>query len=434
MEPTTLAIFGIAGMFALIILRVPIGIAMCVAGLAGCAAIIGRPAAMSFLSTEVMAKFSSPDTAVAPMFLLMGNLATISGLSGDLYRLAHVCVGHFRGGLAMATVAGCGFFGAICGSSAATTATFTSVALPEMINRNYSKYLATGVIAAGGCLGTLVPPSVPLVLYAVMTGQFIVELFMAAFIPAMLCILLFFVTVWLICLVNPQAGPAGQRRSAMEVLDAFKKSWAAILLLLGVLGGIYAGIFTVNEGAAVGCVLSLIFAVIRKAINRKTIGAIIKDTVVAMGMIYIIMIGAGIFGYFIALSGIAQVTVDAITAAGMPNWLIITLLMFVYFIMGAIFDCLAAMLITLPLVVPIITGMGYSLVWWGIVNMVIINIGQISPPIGLNVFVLKSLSGYNLGLLYRGVAPFMLAAIALLAVLIAWPHVVLFLPTLLMGF
>ena len=174
MTPTTMALLGVAGMFALIILRIPIGIAMTVAGLVGFAALTNPSAALSLLSTEVMNKFSSVDTAVAPMFLLMGNLATVSGLSGDLYRLAHSCIGYLRGGLAMATVAGCGFFGAICGASAATTATFVSVALPEMEGRNYSRSLATGVIAAGGTLGTLVPPSVPLVLYAVMTSQFIV--------------------------------------------------------------------------------------------------------------------------------------------------------------------------------------------------------------------------------------------------------------------
>ena len=428
----SVAVLSITFMAVLIVFRVPIGIAMILAGLIGGAGIVGWPAALGFLSTEAMTKLSSPDTAVAPMFLLMGQLATVSGLSGDLYRLGYACVGHVRGGLAMATIAGCGFFGAICGSAAATTATFTRVALPEMLNRNYSRPLACGVISAGGCLGTLMPPSVPLVLYAIMAEQFILELFLAAFIPAFLFIFLLFATIWLRCLINPDAGPPGQRQSAKEVLAAFKQGFAGIFLLVTVLGGIYGGVFTVNEGAAVGCILALIFALARGAMTFETTIFTIRHSVVAIGMIYIILIGAGVFNYLVALTQVSSVLIQAVADAGWTNWMVLLFLISTYVLLGTVFDEVAAMLITLPLVIPLILDMGYSLVWWGIVNMVIINLGQTTPPIGLNLFVVHGLTGEKFSVLYRGILPFNGAMLVLLAILMIWPDIALFLPRALM--
>ncbi len=433
MSPLLVACLGLLGMFVLIFLRVPVAFAMAIAGVIGFGILAEDwGAAVELLSTEFMNKVSSPDLAIIPMFLLMGNLATAAGLSSDIYRVANALMGHVRGGLAMATVVGCGIFGAICGSVTATTATFVRVAQPEMLARGYGKGLTSGTIAAGGGLGMLVPPSVNLVIYAVMAEQFIVELFMAAFIPAAICIILFCAAVAVTVIVKPSEGPAGRRESRAEVIRACKKSWSVLLLMVLVLGGIYGGIFTVNEAAAVGCFFTIVVALARRSINRKTINMIVKDTILGSCMVYMILIGAGVFGYFITISQMPQALIAGITDLEIPRWVFFLILIVVYVILGAVFDCLATMLITLPLLMPIIVDMGYSLVWWGIVNMAIINVGGISPPIGLNIFVVQGLTGIDLGTLYRGVFPFVIAAIVFLFIVVAFPSLSLFLPALLM--
>ncbi len=433
MTPMVIAGLGLLCMFLLILLRVPVAIAMAAIGVVGFGLLAGWPAAIGLLSTEFMNKFSSPDMAIVPMFLLMGSLATVAGLSSDIYRFANALIGHIRGGLAMATVLGCGLFGAVCGSTTATTATFVRVAMPEMLSRGYGRALTVGTIAAGGGLGMLVPPSINMVIYAVMAEQFIIELFMAAFLPAAICIILFCLTVAVVVRLDAKAGPAGRRESAAVVWAMAKRAWVVLLLLIVVLGGIYTGIFTVNEAAAIGCFFTLIAAIARRAINRKTILELLRDTVISSCMVYMILIGASVFSYFVTITHVPQALISAITELEVPHWAFFLILMIVYIILGSIFDCMAAMLITLPLVMPIIVDMGYSLVWWGIVNMAIINIGQISPPIGLSIFVVQGLTGTDVATLYRGVFPYVVSSIIFLIVVLAFPWLSLVVPSILMN-
>lgn len=436
-----IALVGILIMFVLIFLRIPVAFALAISGIVGYAFIDNQGfafadwdwiPALGLLSGEFMNKISSPDMAIVPMFVLMGNLATVAGLSSDIYRFANAVIGHVKGGLAMATIMGCGIFGAICGSVTATAATFIRVAEPQMLSRGYGKGLTWGTIAAGGGLGMLVPPSINLVIYAVMTEQFIVELFMAAFIPAFICIVLFCLAVAWTVWRHPEEGPAGRRQSARAMVKAAGQSWVVLLLMVVVLGGIYGGIFTVNEAAAVGCLFTMVVAIVRKAIDRKTLISLVKDTINSSCMVYMLLIGASVFGYFITMTQMPQMLVAGIADMEIPPWLFFLILTVVYIILGAIFDCMATMLITLPLLIPVLNDMGFSLVWWGIVNMAVFNVGGISPPIGLNIFVVQGMTNAPLPVLYKGIVPFVAAAVIFIFIVVYFPGLSLWLPNLLM--
>lgn len=430
MEPITLALIGILFMFALILLQVPIGIAMAVSGIVGFGLLAGFGPAFTIIGTETSTIISSTDLAVIPLFLLMGNFATCAGLSGDIYNLAHAFLGHRRGGLALSTIAGCGFFGAVCGSSTATAATFGRVALPEMLSRKYAPHFAAGCIAAGGTLGSLVPPSVILIIYAVMTEEFIITLFIAAIIPAILSIASYFVAISIYLRINPAAGPSSPR---MKWADRFKTAlqcWAVILIMIVVMGGIYGGIFTVTEAAAFGTVLCFFFALSRKKMTRQNFWEALTGTAMSSAMIYVIIIGANVMTYFVTVSHMPDTLINLLSGLQLPSFMILTFLLIIYLLLGSIFDTVAAMVITLPFVLPLITNMGYSPIWWGIINVVVIEIGMITPPIGLNVFVLHGVApDLPLATIFRGIIPFLLADIARLIILVAFPSLILWLPS-----
>jgi tripartite ATP-independent transporter DctM subunit len=428
MDPIVVAFLGLGLMFLLIIFQVPIGISMAVMGVVGFGMISGFAPALTLLSTESSSAIGNPDLAVIPLFLLMGNFLAAAGISGDVYNLASAFVGHRRGGLALATIGGCSLFGAVCGSSAATAATFGRVALPEMLKRDYSPTLATGCIAAGGTLGSLVPPSVIMIIYAVMAEEFILALFIAAVIPALIEIALYLITIQIYVRVQPKAGPAGPRMSWLERLKMMRQCWGALFIGGTVIGGIYGGIFTVNEAASFGAALSLLFALGRRKLTRKIFWDSLIATATATAMIYTVIIGAGVVTYFMTLSRMADSMVSFISNLAIPNPLVLLVLLIVYLILGSIFDTLAAMLITLPLVLPLIVSMGYSPVWWGIVNVVIIETGMITPPLGLNAFVLHGVTNVPLSTIYRGTMPFVIADFVRVALLVLFPSIVLWLP------
>ncbi|MCG6878441.1 MAG: TRAP transporter large permease [Deltaproteobacteria bacterium] len=432
MDPITIAILGIVAMFVLIVLRVPIGIAMAVVGVAGYGILSGFAPALTILGTEASSAMANVDLAVIPLFLLMGNFATSAGLSSDIYNLAYAFVGHRRGGLALSTIGGCGFFGAICGSSTATAATFGRIALPEMLSRGYSRRLATGCIAAGGTLGSLVPPSVIIVIYAVAAEEFIIELFKAAVIPAILQIILYFVAIMVTVRLDPSAGPAGPRMSWLERFRILIKSWGAVLILVGVIGGIYGGVFTVTEAAAFGASATFIFALGRRRLTKEAFWEALTGTAVTTAFIYVIIIGANVFTYFIALSRMPDTMVTAISGLHASKFVILAILLLLYLILGSIFDSVSAMLITLPFVLPLITQLGYSPVWWGIINVVVIEIGMITPPIGLNVFVLQGVApDIPLKSIFRGIMPFFYVDVFRLVALTVFPWLTLWLPSVL---
>jgi len=432
MDPILLASLAILSMFVLILLHVPIGLAMAMVGVIGYGLMTSFAASFSLLSVEGIANLSDLNLAVIPLFLLMGNFASAGGISTDMYNLAHALLGRYRGGLAMATVGGCGLFGAVCGSSFATTATFGQVALPEMLKRGYAPTIATGCIAGGGTLGSLVPPSIILVVYGIMAEQYILELFIAAIIPAALTILLYFLSVAIYVRIYPEAGPAGDRVNPSELFKITVKSWGAIFLMVAIAGGIYGGVFTVTEAAALGAILAFLFAIFRGKITLKIFWQTLSDTAATTAMIYLIIIGANVLNYFIVLTHMPDLLATSIMNSGFPTFVILIILLLVYIILGSVFDTIAAMLITLPFVLPIILSMGFSPVWWGIVNVVVIEIGLITPPIGMNVFVLHGVArDYPLSTIFKGIMPFLFADIVRLALLVMFPVISIWLPNLL---
>ncbi|MGP1397186.1 MAG: TRAP transporter large permease [Inquilinaceae bacterium] len=429
LDPLVTGLLGLGAMFVLIFLHVPIGIAMGVVGLIGCAMIIGWGPALSLASTEPSSAMSSEGFAVIALFLLMGNFANAGGLSGELYKLAQALLGRFRGGLAFATIGACAGFGAVCGSSVATTATMARIALPEMLRRGYAKHLAAGSIASGGTLGMIIPPSVVMILYAVLTENSIIALFLAAIVPGLIAVLFYFITIAIVVARKPDIAPEGQGSSTAEKLKVFRECWAVMLLAVVVSGGIYSGIFTVSEAAAVGASLALLLAILRRRLTRRSFVSSLSDTASATALIFVIIIGASIFSYFATLSGLPAAIVSSIEAMNLHPLLVILLLQVMYLILGAIFDTIAAMVITLPFVYPLVTGMGYDPIWWGVVNVLVIELGMITPPIGINVFVLHGMArDLPLPTIFRGVMPFIVADVFRLALLILVPPLALWLP------
>ncbi|WP_417626742.1 TRAP transporter large permease [Pararhodobacter aggregans] len=429
MEPYLIGLLGMGVMFALIVLHVPIGVAMGIAGVATFGLIRGDLGpALTLFGTETVSKVSSAELAVIPLFLLMGSFATVGGLSADLYRIAYALIGHIRGGLAVATIGGCAGFGAICGSSVATATTMTRIALPEMMKRNYSERLATGSIAAGGTLGMLIPPSIILVLYGVLTEQFVKTLFVAALLPGLLAVVLHIVTIMILVRLKPELASTGDKQPWIETLRALRDGWTAVLLMAAVSGGIYAGIFSVNESAAVGAFLAFLIALLRRRLSWPRFWSALQETAATTSMIYLMTIGASIFTYAVTISGLPRLIVAGIQDTGLPGIWVVMLLMVMYLILGSIFETISSMVITIPFVFPLIVGYGYDPIWWGVLTVMVIEIGMITPPIGMNVFVMKAmLPRTKLSTIFAGVAPFIAADILRLGILIAFPALSLFL-------
>ena len=431
MDPLLLASLGLAAMFVLIALHIPIGVAMGVSGFVCVGLMLGWGPAISLLKTEPSGIIANRELAVIPLFLLMGAFAGAAGLSADLYRLAYALVGHYRGGLAMSTIGGCAGFGAVCGSSIATAATMTRVALPEMLDRGYQPSLATGCIAAGGTLGMLIPPSVIMVLYAVLTEQFVISLFIAAIIPGAIAVALHFIAIFIYVHANPEAGPAGSKMPWSERWKVFAASWRVLTLAVAVSGGIYTGWFTVAEAAAVGACLSFLFTWQSGLLTKSVLWEVLSESAANTGLIYLIIIGANIFTYFVTLSHLPNHLVAAIQGLGVDPVVIIFLLLLMYLILGSIFDTVAAMVITLPFVFPLIIDLGFDPIWFGVINVMVIEIGMITPPIGINVFVLHGIArDIPLKTIFRGIVPFLAADLVRLTILVFFPVLALWLPRL----
>lgn len=430
MPAATVILLGFAGLFALIILQVPIGVAMMISGAAGFAAIVGLEPALAMFGGEVSASFASADLALIPLFLLMGNFASAAGLSTDLYRMSDAFVGHRRGGLALATLGGCAGFGALCGSSLATVGTMHRVSYPEMVKRGYPPHFAAGTIAVGGTLGILVPPSIILVVYSVLAETFVIDLYIAALVPALMAVAFYGAAVAGYGLIRPAAMPAGPAASWSERLAAVRQAMFVTVLAALVIGGIFFGIFTSLEAASVGAVLAFAAYLWRCGWNARDALKLVGDSAAVTGMIYIMVIGASAFNYFVAVSGVANMFTDAIAASGLAPWAVIAMILVAYIVLGAFFDEVATMLITLPFVLPLILSWGYDALWWGIINVTVIMIGLFCPPIGLNVMVMQGLvRTIPLSRIYAGVLPYLVADFLRLALLVAFPAIATWLPT-----
>ncbi|MEO7404571.1 MAG: TRAP transporter large permease, partial [Burkholderiales bacterium] len=351
------------------------------------------------------------------------------GFSADIYNAAAAFLGHRRGGLAYATVGGCAAFGAVCGSSTATAATFAKAALPEMLRRGYSPAFSTGTIAAGGTLKSLIPPSIVMILYCIVARTFIFDLFIAALVPALLAIVLNMIAIRIVVTLNPEVAPLVERVPWAERWVALQRAGPVLALMFAVFAGLYSGVFTVNEAASVAAILSLVFALGRRKLDWAALWTGLRESAAATAMIYVIIMGASIFTYFISAARVPDAMVQAIGSLQVPPLAIIATLLVAYLILGAVFDEIAAMLITLPFVLPIIERLGYDFIWWGIINVVVIELGMIIPPIGIIVFVLHGLAPQiPMKTIYRGVAPFIVADLVLLFLLVIFPGIALWLP------
>jgi C4-dicarboxylate transporter, DctM subunit len=409
--PVAMMLWGLLGTFVLIALHVPVGIAMGIAGVVGFGVLSGFGPALAQIASEASNTLASLDLATIPLFVLMGSLASMAGLSEDLYRLAYAVVGHRRGGLAMATIGGCAGFGAVCGSSVATAATFGKASLPSMLTRGYGPGFAAGTVAAGGTLGILIPPSSIMVIYAVLAQELIITLYVAALVPSVIAVALHLTTIAIYARMHPAEAPTGPRATAAERLLALKQSWPVLVLTGTVMGGMASGVFTATESAAVGAVLALLFALGRRRLGRASLRTALLSTASTSAMIYVLIIGATLFGYFAAITQAPQALVDAVQASGIPIWAAVVVLMAMFIVAGAVFDEVAAMVVTMPFVLPLIKSWGFDPVWWGVINVVIIELGMLIPPLGMNVFVVKGVAPQiALGDIYRGVAPYVAAS------------------------
>jgi tripartite ATP-independent transporter DctM subunit len=417
-------------LYLFIAAKVPIAVSLGLVGFAYLALAVGLPQATAVVQNQASQALGSNDLAAIPLFLLMGNFSVQAGLSSDIFRAASRVVGSLRGGLVMASVVGCGAFGAICGSSVATTATFGKVAYDEMSHRGYAASLSTGALAAGGTLGALIPPSVVLIIYCVVVEASIQKAFMASLVPGLLAIVLYLVAVKIQVTLKPSLIPAPERFDFKLALSGIVGAWRPSLLFAMVLGGLYGGLFTTQEAAAVGAFLSFLFAVTSRGFTFAKLKACLDDTAVNTTVIYMIVVGANIFAGFLTQSDIAGNVLGLVDLATTPHWLILLVIVVMYLIMGCVFDTVAAVLVTAPFVIPLIQGMGYDLVWWGVVTLSLVEIGMITPPIGMNVFVMNSVIGHAVPLrtIFAGIVPFLMADMVRLTLLILLPIITLWLP------
>lgn len=438
MSSIELALLGLLVMVVLLAIRVPVAIAMLVAGLGGYAALSGVDPLLSYLKTAAFWRFASYDFSVIPMFLLMGEFASRSGLSRALFSAANVFLGHRRGGVAMATVGGCGAFGAICGSSLATAGTMARVAMPELDRYQYSGSLSTGALAAGGTLGILIPPSVALIVYAIAVQANIVQMFQAALIPGIIGALGYIAAIMIWVRISPESGPVGARATRSERVKAILETWPTLLLFIVVVGGIYFGIFDPTEGAAVGAVGAGILAFWKGKLDLAGFLACLKDTAKTTGMIFLIVLGADFLNIFMALTGIAEQLSEMAASSGLNPFLILILLLIAYLALGCLMDSLAMIFLTIPIFWPIMAGLDFGMaeadlkMWFGIIVLIVVEAGLITPPVGLNVLIINHHAPrVSLRETFTGVVPFLASGIVRVALLILIPPITLFLPHLL---
>ena len=428
-NPTTLVLLAFGLLWAMVLMQMPLSATMGLVGLLGMVLFLGYDAGLSTFSSTASEFISKEENAVLPLFLLMGAVATQAGLADDLYRFAHAVLGSRRGGLALATIGGCAGFGAVTGSTVATIATLGPTAYPEMRQRGYSDGLAGGSIAAGGTLAGLIPPSMAIVVYALLAEESIGRLFIAVLIPAMLTVAFYMLAIAILVRVRKDAAPpASGKIDLKEVVRSFYAGSSVLILFSVVMGGIYFGLFTVTEAAAVGVVGTFIIALVRGRLNRKSFSTILSTSTATIAMVYGVIFGALNFSYLVGVSNIPAELSMLVTGLDINVVFIILLLVLIYLLLGTIMESFAIMVITVPIVVPLIQGMGYDAIWWGIIMVAVVELGMITPPFGLNLFVLKAVTKMKVMTIYAGVMPFVIADIAKLILLILFPAITMWLP------
>ncbi|HEX7439297.1 MAG TPA: TRAP transporter large permease [Caldimonas sp.] len=427
----TEALIGLGVMLVISFMRVPIAISMGLVGFLGLWWMRGLNPSMASATTVVYESGFQYTLSVVPLFILMGNFVTRAGMSKELYRAGHTVVGHLRGGLAMATVLACAGFGAICGSSIATAATMVKVAYPSMSEHHYSDELAVGTIAAGGTLGILIPPSTIMVIYGIMTNTSIGKLFAAGILPGLVATVLLCLAVQYICWRDPAGGPSAERASWRERFDAFRGVWAVVALFVVVMGGIYGGVFTATEGAGIGAFGAFCFALARRALSLRALLDVLVESARTTAMLFMILVGALIFANFVNYTTMPADLKAFVTQYQIHPMTVMVAICVIYVVLGTAMEELSMILLTVPVFFPLVVGLGFDPVWFGIIIVVVVQIGLISPPVGMNMFVVKSmLPRISTATIFRGVTPFVVAEVVLLAILVAFPWISLVLPRL----
>jgi len=451
MDSIYIGLIGLAALVGLIAIRLPIAYAMIAVGGIGIAVLNGPAIVLSQLKDLAYGQFSIYDLSVVPLFVLMGAISARSGLSADLFRAANAWLGWMRGGVAISAIAGCAGFGAVCGSSLATASTMGRVALPELKKYNYSNTLGTGTIAAGGVLGILIPPSVVLIVYAIIVEANVVTMFMAAFIPGLIAVLFFIITILIYVTINPAAGPRGGRITRTEFISATLNVLPVLVVFLVVIGGIYLGLFNPTPAAAVGVVMVTLFAAFRGKLNLTEGREALLETARTTGMIYLILLGAELLKIFMSRGGVPQAMAEWMAMSGLSPMLTLIILLVALIALGCLMDSLSMILLAIPFFWPVLVelnGGDYATaanspfgmdtedlkIWFGILALIVVELGLITPPVGMNVFIISSLSpDVPMRQTFLGVMPFFGAEIVRVAVLIAFPALTLWLPSILSG-
>ena len=423
------ALLGFATVFVLMAMRVPIGVALGVVGVIGYAMVVKTMPALKLLALAPLRTASDLNFAVVPLFIVMGVLARNAGISADLFGAFRTWLGALRGGLGLATIGACAGFSAVCGSSIATAATMAKIAVPEMTRAGYDDRYAAGTVAAGGTLGILIPPSVPLMIYGILTETDIGTLFIAGIVPGVLATLLYMATIFLISWRNPAAFPLGPRTSLAEKLHSLRNLWAAIVIFAVVIGGIYGGLFTVIEAAGIGAAATLIVSVLQGRIGPAMVADSFVEAVRTTGALFTMLIGAILFSTFLTVTRAPQDLVGWLSGLDLPAWGILALLLVMYFFLGWFLDALAMIIITVPVVYPVIVQLGYDPIWFGIVLVIACEMGLLTPPYGINVFVINGVvPTISIPRIFRGVIPFVGIDVLRLVLIAAFPAITLFLP------
>jgi C4-dicarboxylate transporter DctM subunit len=428
-----IGLIGIAVLFLLIFLRAHIGFALALVGIAGFAILVNIDGALSMSELTPFRLVTDYNMAVIPLFVFMGAIAANTGISGDLYKSAYSWFGQYRGGLSMATIAACGGFAAVTGSGTAATAAMGKVAVPEMTKYNYDPKLTTGSVAAGGTIGILIPPSVGFILYALLTEQSIGQLFMAGIFPGITEILFYMGTIYILCRLNPLMGPAGPKVSFKAKILSLKNTWQMLALFVLVMGGIYGGIFTPTEAGGIGAFGALAIGLSTRRLSRQGLFNAITETAQVNAMILIILLGATFFSTFLAASQLPFMLSEAVSNLAIPSYLVLALILIVYIILGCVFDIYTTIVLTVPIFFPVILALGFNPIWYGVLMVRVVEIGMITPPIGLNCYILAGTVNVPVGTIFRGILPFFIADILNLAILVAIPQISLFLPNVMLG-
>ncbi len=431
MDITILGILGFALLFLLIVFRTPIAVALAMTGLLGTTIIVGFDASLSIFSTEMAAAFISQDLSIIPIFILLGGFAQISGLSARLFAFSQAALSWVCGGMAMAVIITCAGFGAICGSSVATTSTMTKTSFDELLKRHYHPKIIAGSIMGGGTLGSLIPPSMVMIVYAALTEQDLILLFKAAIIPSIIAIIFYCIMIYLIAKKSPKYVPKTQRIDKKQLYQTLKEALPAILIILAILIGFYGGFVSIFEAAAVALSLTILWSLYQymrhQAFSRQKLQQMLLESAGQIAMIYTILIGAKIYGYFFVISHLPQQVSLWVQQLETSPIIILAVIIVLYLMLGAVFDSLAAMVITIPFTFPIVIALGFDPIWWGIINVVIIEIGLITPPIGMNLFTLQAIrSEMSLSQIYWSAFPFVMADIIRVILLLLAPTLVLY--------